>query len=88
MAIRKGFKKYEYEDIRTEYYNLTDPATADFKAGTIVKVASGAVAEGDAEPEQNTINKSVFLLAEDVKKDDLGFVYYIVEDVNNLEDRV
>jgi hypothetical protein len=78
---KKSFKKYEYEGIRTEYYALTTAAAADIEARNVVKVASGAVSADSA----GTVNNStVFLLAEDVKKGDLGFVYYIIEDVSNL----
>ena len=91
MAYKRGFIKYECEDIRTEYYNkLTTAASADIPSGTVVKVASGAVAASGATSDLTAanINNTVFLLAEDVKKGDKGFVYYIVENIANLEERV
>lgn len=78
---KKSFKKYEYEGIRTDYYPLTTAAASTIEARNVVKVASGA-ATLDASGTVN--NTTVFLLAEDLKKGDLGFVYYIVEDVTNL----
>jgi hypothetical protein len=106
MAIRKGFKKYEYEDIRTDYaklvYTNADSKEVesqfaglsgkDIKAGTVIKVAKSTTAVTVSEASANdltsaNINKTVFLLSEDLKVGDYGFVYYIVEDINNLEDR-
>ena len=78
---KKSFKKYEYEGIRTEYQPLTTAASATIEARNAVKVTSGAAALDTT----GTIdNKTIFLLAEDLKKGDLGFVYYIIEDVSNL----
>lgn len=98
--MKKGFKKYAYEDIRTDYFSLTTAATEGQSkvAGTIIAVTI-TPASGD-NPETRVLttdpttitaanlNKTQFLLAEDIKVGDSGFVYYIVEDSNNLEDRV
>lgn len=106
MAIKKGFKKYEYENIRTEYKNLTYTDASDkvqevaydntdkkpISAGTVIKITTSntAVTVADAVSGDITnanMNSTVFLLAEDLKIGDYGFVYYIVEDVDNLEGR-
>ena len=89
---KASFKKYEYEDIRTEYFNLTTPAAEDIPSRQIVTVTSGAVAKtvnttghdkGDLVV--NTINNtSIFMLAEDIKIGDKGFVYYIIDNKSNL----
>jgi hypothetical protein len=42
---KASFKKYEYEDIRTEYFNLTTAATENIPSRQIVTVTSGAVAK-------------------------------------------
>lgn len=79
------FKKYEFEDIRTEYYafDATHTApTATIPSRTGVKFVSNVLTATD-----DTIdNESVFMLAEDVTKDDFGFVYYIIENTNNLDE--
>lgn len=77
-----SFKKYEYEDIRTDYKELTTSPTSKIDSRTIVTLASGAIsATGDASDVDNT---EVFVLAEDVKPGDKGFVYYIIENTDNL----
>ena len=78
---KKSFKKYEYEGIRTEYQPLTTAAASTIEARNTVKLASGAAT---LDSTGAVDNKTIFLLAEDLKKGDLGFVYYIVEDVTNL----
>lgn len=78
---KKSFKKYEYEGIRTEYQPLTTAAASTIEARNVVKVEGGAAT---LDEDGVVDNATVFLLAEDLKEGDLGFVYYIVEDVNNL----
>lgn len=126
--IKKGFKKFEKEDIRTEYKacDTTHKAPDDdhpdlvngplkflegcLPSGTLITFKSSAIyldSDGDRQVAsegaaftvpaytalpaiagENVDNSSVFLLAEDFYSSDDGFVYYIVENLNNLEDRV
>lgn len=79
---KKSFIKYEYEGIRTEYMPLTTAAESKIESRNVVKVTEGAVAKDSGAID----NKTVFLLAEDINVGDLGFVYYIIEDEDNLVD--
>ena len=76
---KKSFIKYEYEGIRTEYQPLAAPASEKVESRNVVD-ATGRISDATID------NKTAFLLAEDIKKGDLGFVYYIIEDVANLVD--
>ena len=91
MATKK-FKKYEYEDIRTDYlaFDSTDHKVQDsgvIPSRTLVefdsdnkklKVATTALSASN-------VNVSVFMLAQDVKASDYGIVYFVIKDINNLE---
>ena len=82
---KKGFIKYEYEDIRTDYKNFTTDALAP-----AAKIESRNIVTFDSSSKKlvtstGTVNNtSIFMLAEDVLPTDQGFVYYIIEDPNNL----
>ena len=76
-----SFKKYEYEDIRTEYKVLSSAAAADVESRTIVTAAGAVASDAGIDDVDNSTN---FVLAEDIKKGDLGFVYYIIENKDNL----
>lgn len=82
---KKGFIKYEYENIRTDYKNFTTTALAPankIEARNIVKfdgTSNKLVTTTDA-----VNNTSVFMLSEDVLPTDQGFVYYIIENNSNL----
>ena len=77
-----SFKKYEYEDIRTDYKELTTSPTSKIDSRTIVTLDSGAISVAGSAADVD--NDEVFVLAEDVKPGDKGFVYYIVENTSNL----
>ena len=87
---KKAFKKFGHEDIRTDFYAFSDSQNAPAEiqtAGTLVKFNEGGTAVEASDSDLSGINKTTFLLAEDLKPEDNGFVYYIVEHVENLEDR-
>lgn len=104
--IKKGFKKFGHEDVRTTYKacDATHKAPAEdnadlvngplnllegcLPAGAVIKFnANIAVSAEAGDITDANINKTVFLLAEDFYSNDNGFVYYIVDNVANLEDR-
>jgi hypothetical protein len=76
-----SFKKYEYENIRTEYKELSSAAEAKVEARTIVTAAGAVASDAGIDDVDNSTN---FVLAEDIKIGDLGFVYYIIENTDNL----
>lgn len=105
IATKVDFKKYEYEDIRTEYKSFTTAYAGEkpILSRTIVKIANNIVAKQTTEkgststdPTASDISAAhttnitavssgnAYVLAEDVKKGDLGFVYYIIDDTSNL----
>lgn len=106
--LKKGFKKFGHEDVRTEYFacdaNHKAPAAdnadlvyshinkldACLPAGAVIKfdgTSKAAISAGASDITAANINTSVFLLAEDFHVEDGGFVYYVVENISNLEDR-
>lgn len=132
MLLKKGFKKFGHEDVRTDYMAVDSTHKAPdgnhpelvhgplnfldgcLPAGTIITFKSSAIyLKYDDATKQYTRqdtdtgaaftvpantalpaiasetvdNSSVFLLAEDFYSNDNGFVYYIVDNVDNLEDR-
>lgn len=93
---KKKFKKYEYEDIRTEYLPFDSthvaPATV-IPSRTIVEFAAGTnVLKVSETPISNeNKNSTVFMLAEDAvpattKPHQYGIVYFVIENVENLEE--
>ena len=104
MAYVKKFKKYEFEDIRTDYLPLDATHKANTQAPetipsrTLVSFASAddtnspkkylrnEIIVSPTDIEDDTKNKSVFMLAEDYKPGDNGIVYFVIEHIENLED--
>ena len=92
--MKKGFIKFGHEDIRTDYKacDTSHIAPDAIKlSGTVIKfndTSKKAVDASDSDlMNADNINNGVYVLAEDFKPNDNGFVYYIVENVANLEDR-
>ena len=93
---KKKFKKYEFEDIRTEYlpFDGTHVAPAAIiPSRTIVEFAAGTnVLQVSETPiSEDNKNRTVFMLAEDAvpataKPHQYGIVYYVIENVDNLEE--
>lgn len=104
MAYVKKFKKYEFEDIRTEYLPLDDTHKANTQApavipsrtlvtfaeaadtATVKKYLQYEIIPSTADIEDDSKNKKVFMLAEDYKPGDFGIVYFVIENIDNLED--
>jgi hypothetical protein len=99
--MKFGFKKYEYENIRTDYKEFNDASfkvptkTVDGKeveidapAGSILIATTNHthLATGTAIPTKGS-GETHYYLAEDVKVGDKGAVIYIIENVDNLEVR-
>ena len=99
--MKFGFKKYEYEDIRTDYkeFDTTDfqkptetvgddEVAIDAPAGSILIATANHthLATGTAIPTPGT-GETHYYLAEDVKVGDKGAVIYIIENRDNLEVR-
>ena len=106
--LKKGFKKFGHEDVRTDYMAVdsTHKAPDDdnddlvngplnflegcLPAGSVIKFdtdSKNAISAIASDVTAANMNKTVFLLAEDFYSNDNGFVYYIVDNVDNLEDR-
>lgn len=88
-AVRKKFDKYACEDIRTDYllFDETHVAPAAvIPSRTIVEFDSSthAVKAKDNASSSDVNNTTVLLLAEDVKPEDKGLVYFIIERTENL----
>lgn len=76
------FDKFEKEGIKTDFKALSGANATLIPSRTIVTLASGAItAAGDV---ADIDNDTVFVLAEDCKVGDLGFVYWYIENKSNL----
>lgn len=89
---RYKFDKYAFEDLRTdraEYdgENTKAPETVipsrtavEFDASSKkLKIATTTISDANK-------NSTVYVLAEDAKPEDTGFVYWVIENINNLEE--
>ena len=106
--LKKGFKKFGHEDLRTEYFNCDANHKAPendnedlvgsyinrgkkcLPAGSVIKFdgsSKAAISAIASDITGTAINSTTFVLAEDFHTDDNGFVYYIVDNISNLEDR-
>lgn len=88
---RYKFDKYAFEDLRTdrkEYDGVNTKAPDDVipsrtavefdSVSKKLKVATTTISDTNK-------NSTVFILAEDVKPSDTGFVYWVIENIGNLE---
>lgn len=78
------------DDSNTDLVNGPLKSKKCFPAGSVIKfdeTTHKAISAVANDVTSGNINTSVFLLAEDFYSDDNGFVYYIVDNVKNLEDR-
>lgn len=89
---RYKFDKYAFEDLRTDRTEfdgsnkIAPDTTIPSRTAVEFDASSKKLKVAETSISNDNVNSTVFVLAEDVKPEDTGFVYWIVENIKNLEE--